>query len=140
MSDSVRHRVVQLGCALPEVIADESHEPHVAFRVGSKNFAWYVENEHGDCRVALLARVPPGENAALVATDGERFALPKYVARHGYVSYYLDLPHRPVDWAEVTELLADSYRLQAPQATRPAAGRSREIDWCARAAGAILLT
>jgi hypothetical protein len=108
MSDSVRHRVVQLGCALPEVIADESHEPHVAFRVGSKNFAWYVENEHGDCRVALLARVPPGENAALVATDGERFALPKYVARPGYVRYYLDLPPRPVDWAEVPELLADS--------------------------------
>ena len=34
---------------------------------------------------------------------------------HGYVSYLLDLTHRPVDWAEVTELLRDSYRLQAPK-------------------------
>ena len=39
----------------------------------------------------------------------------KYVARHGWVNYFLDLPDRPVDWAEVAELVRDSYRIQAPK-------------------------
>ena len=50
-----------------------------------------------------------------MASDPERFGLPKYVARHGYVSYFLDLPNRPPDWDEVDELVRDSYRLQAPK-------------------------
>jgi hypothetical protein len=50
----------------------------------------------------------------LVAMDGERFGLPKYVARHGWVRYYLDLADRTVDWDEVKELVRDSYRIQAP--------------------------
>jgi hypothetical protein len=31
------------------------------------------------------------------------------------VTSYLDLADRPVDWAEVAELVRDSYRLQAPK-------------------------
>jgi hypothetical protein len=58
--------------------------------------------------------VAPGENEELVATDPERFGLPKYVARHGWVTYYLDLPGRPVDWDEVAELVQESYIIQAP--------------------------
>ena len=72
-------------------------------------------NEHGDGRVALGVRADANENEELVASDPQRFGLPKYVARHGWVTYYLDLPDRPVDWAEVNELLRDSYRLQAPK-------------------------
>jgi hypothetical protein len=55
----------------------------------------------------------------LVATDPERFGLPKYVARHGWVTYYLDLPGRPVDWDEVAELVQESYIIQAPTRLAP---------------------
>jgi len=77
--------------------------------------AWFTVDEHGDGRVALGVRADAKENEALVAADPERFGLPKYVARHGWVTYYLDLPDRPVDWDEVAELVRDSYRLQAPK-------------------------
>jgi hypothetical protein len=30
------------------------------------------------------------------------------------VTYYLDLPGRPVDWDEVAELVQESYIIQAP--------------------------
>ena len=50
-----------------------------------------------------------------VAAALQLFGVPKYVARHGWVNYYLDLPDRPVDWDEVTELVTDSYRIQAPK-------------------------
>jgi hypothetical protein len=108
-------RVSELCLGLPEAVADDRHPPHRGFSVCGKNFAWYTENEHGDGRVALGVRTRLGENEALVGADAERFGLPKYVARHGWVTYYLDLPARPVDWDEVSELLRDSYRLQAPR-------------------------
>ena len=46
-------------------------------------------------RIALIVRAEAQENEGLVASDPQRFGLPKYVARHGYVSYFLDLPDRP---------------------------------------------
>ena len=82
--------------------------------MGRKNFAWFVVDEHGDGRIGLGVRAAPGENEELVATDPERFGLPKYVARHGWVTYYLDLPGRRVDWDEVAELVQESYIIQAP--------------------------
>lgn len=72
-------------------------------------------DEHGDGRIGLIVRTAPGENQALVASDPDLFGLPKYVARHGWVTYFLDLRDRPVDWEEAAELVRDSYLLQAPK-------------------------
>jgi predicted DNA-binding protein (MmcQ/YjbR family) len=108
-------RLTTICLTLPEAMADDRHPPHRGFVVGKKNFAWFTVNEHGDGRVALGIRANANENEELVASDPQRFGLPKYVARHGWVTYYLDVPGRPVDWAEVTELVRESYRLQAPK-------------------------
>jgi predicted DNA-binding protein (MmcQ/YjbR family) len=111
---ALRDRATELCLALPEATADDRHPPHRGFVVGTKTFAWFVVDEHGDGRIGLVVRAAPGENEELVASDPERFGLPKYVARHGWVTYYLDLP-RPADWDEVAELLRDSYLIQAPK-------------------------
>jgi len=116
MSDAkLLARLTEICLALPEAVAVDRHPPHRGFVVGKKNFVWYTVNEHGDGRVGLNVRAEAKENEALVASDPERFGLPKYVARHGWVTYFLDLADRPVDWAEVTELVRDSYRIQAPK-------------------------
>jgi hypothetical protein len=101
--------------AFPEVVVDDRHPPHRGFVVGKRNFAWFVVDEHGDGRIGLVVRAAPGENEGLVASDPKRFGLPKYVARHGWVTYYLDVPDRPVDWDEAAELVKDSFLLQAPK-------------------------
>jgi hypothetical protein len=109
-------RISDICLSLPETTADDQHPPHRGFTIAStKNFAWYTQDEHGDGRTALCVRVAPGENEALVDADPERFGLPKYVARHGWVNYYLDLPNRDIDWCELRELVRDSYRLRAPR-------------------------
>jgi len=112
---TVLARVTKLCMGLPEASADDRHPPHRGFVVNKKNFAWFTVDEHGDGRVALCVRAVGRENEELVASDPQRFGLPKYVARHGWVNYFLDLADRPVDWAEVAELVRDSYRLQAPK-------------------------
>ena len=108
-------RLTTICLGLPEASADDRHPPHRGFVVNGKNFAWFTVDEHGSGRVALAVRAGAGENEALVASDPERFALPKYVARHGWVTYHLDLADRPVAWDEVAELVRDSYRRQAPK-------------------------
>jgi hypothetical protein len=111
----LRDRATRICLALPEATAEDRHPPHRGFLVGKKNFAWFVVDEHGDGRIGLVVRAASGDNEALVSADPERFGLPKYVAHHGWVTCYLDLPQRPVDWDEVAELVRDSYRIQAPK-------------------------
>ena len=107
-------RATNICLALPEATADDRHPPHRGFLVGKKNFAWFVVDEHGDGRIGLGVRAALWRKRGVVAADPERFGLPKYVARHGWVTYYLDLPGCPVDWDEVAELVLESYIIQAP--------------------------
>jgi hypothetical protein len=107
-----RDRLVRLCRTLPEVTVTAHHQ-HVGFTVGGRTFAWHVDDEHGDGRVAVLCKAAQGENTALVASDPHRFYLPRYVGKRGWVGLRLDL--QDVDWGEVAELVADSYRLVAPR-------------------------
>jgi hypothetical protein len=96
---------------LPECAVEG--DQHHKLSVRGRTIGWHTVDHHGDGRVALTVRVPKGDNAALVASDGTRFFLPPYVARHGYVGLYLDTA--AVDWDEVRELITDAYRLVAPR-------------------------
>ena len=78
-----RDRLVWLCRTLPEATVT-AHDQHVGFQVRGRTFAWYVDDEHGDGRVAVLCKAPPGENTALVATDPHRFYLPRYVGSRGW--------------------------------------------------------
>lgn len=112
--DADLKRITEICLALPETTSYD-HVPHRGFKVAGKNFAWYTVNEHGSEMVALVVRTSLEEAEALIATDPERFVRPKYVARFGWVSYRLDLDSRRPDWAEVRELVLESYHVQAPK-------------------------
>jgi hypothetical protein len=115
-----RDRLVRLCRTLPEA-AVTAHDEHISFQVRGRTFAWYVDDEGGDGRVAVLCKTPPGENQGLVAADPHRFYLPRYVGKRGWVGLRLDL--QDVDWGEVAELVADSYRLVAPRRLAGLVGR-----------------
>jgi hypothetical protein len=110
-ADDPRARLVAICRALPEVTS--SGDQHVAFRVRNKTFAWYLEDHHGDGRVALCCKAAAGEQQALVAGDPVRFYKPAYLGPRGWVAVRLDLDD--VDWDEVAELALDAYRLTAPK-------------------------
>ena len=85
----------------------------VVFRVNRRSFAWFLDNHHGDGLVAVACKAVPGRAAKLVDTEGERYYLPPYLRRSGWVGLRLDVGD--VDWREVEELVEDSYRLVAPR-------------------------
>jgi len=113
-NDSRRDRITKLATALPEATAERSGslDQHVGYRVRGKPFAYYTVDEHNDGRIALHVKLGEGRQEAFVSSD-TRFFLPKYMAHHGWVA--LDLDAGKIDWAEIAELLRESYRLLAPK-------------------------
>ncbi len=87
---------------------------HIAFIVRGRTFGYFTDDHHGDGRLAVMIKVPPGEQAVLVAADPERFFVPPYLGHRGWVGLWLD--HPAPDWAEVRELVVESYCLCAPKA------------------------
>ena len=111
--DRHRERIIEIALGLPEANLPERQAAHLKFEVRGKTFAYYLVNHHGDGRLALATKCPPGEHRALAASEPERFFIPPYIGPKGWVG--LDLDAAPVNWDEVAELLATSYRLVAPK-------------------------
>jgi predicted DNA-binding protein (MmcQ/YjbR family) len=86
---------------------------HARFLVRQRTFAYFLDDHHGDGIVAVACKVPLGENADRAATDPTRCYLPAYIGPRGWLGLRLDTG--AVDWDEVAELVAASYRLVAPK-------------------------
>ncbi|MEV6520457.1 MmcQ/YjbR family DNA-binding protein [Longispora sp. NPDC051575] len=104
----VRDRLVALVATVPGVLVEDSFG-HTGFLLGRQRIAWLFVDHHGDGRLALCVKAPPGELESLVAADPDRYFAPAYV-RH-WVG--VDLFDTAPDWAEVAALLEQAWRLRA---------------------------
>lgn len=109
--DGVLERVRGICMKLPEVAETVTGRP--AFAVRKKTFVMYMDDHHGDGRLALWCKAAPGAQDVLVGADPERFFVPQYVGPQGWIGVRLDTP--PVDWAMVESLIEEAYVLQAPK-------------------------
>ena len=105
-------RLTKFAHALPEVEQADVGD-HVGYALNGKRFAWILDDHHGDGRVALNAKGERGTNSALAEVHPERYHLPKYVAKQGWIGLWLDLP--ACDLAEAEGLIRDAWRLAAPK-------------------------
>lgn len=106
-------RLRKVCLALPEAHEVEAWgEP--TFRVRKKLFAMFAsaESHHGGGRPAVWCKAGPGNQELMVRAAPKRFFVPPYVGPSGWIGVFLD---GAVDWAELAELLEDSYRLTAPK-------------------------
>jgi hypothetical protein len=111
--DDSRERTIAICEAFPEVEIGSRTGQHLNFSVRGKKFAYHLVDHHGDGRVALTCKAGPGVMDSLVAAEPERYFRPPYMARHGWVGYYLDTGE--IDWQRIQELLAEAYVLTAPR-------------------------
>jgi len=106
-------RLRKLCLALPE-----AHEVEAwgapTFRVKNKLFAMFADasNHHGGGRPAVWCKAAPGNQELMIGLAPMRFFKPPYVGPSGWIGTWLD---GTVDWAEVADLLTDSYLLVAPK-------------------------
>lgn len=104
-------RLRRICLALPEATEKEAWgDP--TWRVRDRIFAMQKGNVEGH-RPSVWVKAPEGDQAALVASDPERFFVPPYVGGKGWVGVYLD--RDDLDWDELAELVEESYRLIAPK-------------------------
>ena len=106
-----RTRLLDICLALPE--AQASGDQHIRFHVRNKTFGYYLDDHHGDSRVALCCKVPTGDLDPLVALDPERYFVPQYLGSKGWLGVRLDL--HDVEWDEIAKFVRVSYGLIAPK-------------------------
>jgi predicted DNA-binding protein (MmcQ/YjbR family) len=103
-------RVRRICLALPEA-EERPFGGHTAptFRVRDKIFV--MTSEDG---TSMTMKAPKGAQPILVASEPERFFVPKYVGPKGWIGVHLNLTEAP-DWDEMAEMIAESYCLTAPK-------------------------
>ena len=111
MSDDPLDRLRAICLALPEAVERGGVAEHT-FRVRDKIFAMFLDNHHGDGRVAAWCKAPRGMQDILVGSDPGRYFVPPYVGHHGWVGVRLE---GAVDWDAVADLVAEGYRMTAPK-------------------------
>lgn len=91
MSDGPVDRVRRACFAFPGVTEKLAWgEP--TFRAGGRMFATFASGttHHGDGRDALWCRAPAGAQAALVEAAPDRFFVPPYVGKDGWLGIHLE--------------------------------------------------
>jgi hypothetical protein len=111
MTDALS-RVRSLCLALPETTERLSHGAPTWFVRDKKTFVMYLDDHHGDGRLALWCAAPADVQPALVREEPERFFVPPYVGPRGWLGVRLDVD---VDWDEVAGIVEDAYRMVAPK-------------------------
>ena len=110
-----RERLEKLAmiCIVLPGTSKEVMHGHVAFKVGKKTFAYYLNDHHGDGIVSVCCKVLTGDNERLIDANPRKFYLPAYIGPRGWVALRLD--RATVDWGEVQELIRGSWEQMAPK-------------------------
>jgi hypothetical protein len=98
--------------ALPEVTERLSHGSPTWFVRDKKTIVMYLDDHHGDGRLAIWCAAPDGAQAALVEAEPKRFFRPPYVGHRGWLGLRLDIDP---DWDEIAAVVEDAYRVVAPK-------------------------
>lgn len=113
-ADWLLARVSELAAALPEVEARESHGTPAWAIKGGKFFGYFSDRHHGEPHIALLVKTSgQDEMSALIDADPEAWFRPAYYGASGWAGLILN--RADVDWDQVSDWLARSWRSVAPK-------------------------
>ncbi|HEV8535228.1 MAG TPA: MmcQ/YjbR family DNA-binding protein [Candidatus Limnocylindria bacterium] len=105
-----RVRAICLG--LPDTSERLSHGAPTFFIRQKKSFVTYLDDHHGDGRLAVWCASPAGMRDGLVRADPERYFVPPYVGNLGWIGVRLD---RGLDWDDVERIIREAYVAVAPK-------------------------
>jgi hypothetical protein len=112
-ADRQRKRIASMLAHLPEAATVASHG-HLQLLVRKKCFGYFLDDHHGDGRIALSLKSSPDIRDLLEQMAPREFHLPKYVGNKGWIGLWLD--GKAVNWGAVELALREAYLLAAPKA------------------------
>ncbi len=109
MSEEILQQLRTICLAFPEA-TEGAGVGNPSWRVRDKIFAMRhdLHNEQWSC----WCKVGSGLQTMLVESEPERYFIPPYVGKHGWVGFWL---HDALDWVVIADLIDKSYRLIAPK-------------------------
>ena len=111
-------RIREICLGLPETSERPSHGAPTFFVRGKRAFLMVLVDHHGDGRFAIWCAAGDGVQGLLVGSDPERFFVPPYVGRRGWLGVRLD---RGLAWEEIAGIAEDAYAEVAPASLMEAA-------------------
>ena len=122
-------RVRQICLSFPETSERLSHGAPTFFIRAKHSFVMYLDDHHGDGRLALWCSSPPGAQAMLVDGEPDHYFIPPYVGPSGWVGVRLDRIGRKLGWPEVAGIIEQAYlhrSSRAPGARQRAAAHAEQ--------------
>jgi len=110
-SDVAYERVRAIGLGFPAAEEKLSHGAP-SFHVRGKMFLTFVDDHHGDGRLAVWCKSSLEEQRRLVAGNPARFFVPPYVGVKGWVGVNVDAAN--ADWIDLAILVEEGWRSVAP--------------------------
>jgi hypothetical protein len=110
--DRQRKRVVRMVESLPGA-ATVASGTHLSLEVRAKKFGYFLEDHHGDGRIALNCKSSPDVRDLLQQSVPTQFHVPKYLGSRGWIGLWLDVDD--IDWAAVELAIREAYALTAPK-------------------------
>ena len=99
-------RVRAICLALPDVTERPSHGSPAWFIKDKRTFVMYLDDHHGDGRLALWCAAPEGAQEMLVEGAPDHYFRPPYVGHRGWVGVRLD---RELGWDEIAGVIEDAH-------------------------------
>jgi hypothetical protein len=110
--DSALAMVREICLALPGAGERLSHGAPAFFIDGKQQFVMFMDDHHGDGRLALWCAAPAGAQAALTASSPDRYFVPPYVGHRGWIGLRLD---RDAARDEIAGVIEDAWLDRAPK-------------------------
>src|SRR4051812_27786280 len=96
----------EIRATLPETSERPSHGAPAFFYREKKCFLMFMDDHHGDGRLAIWCAAPPGSQEVLAQAAPAKFSRPPYVGHRGWLGVEL----RAIDdWDEVAGIVEDAY-------------------------------
>jgi hypothetical protein len=108
-------KVRRICLALPDTSERLSHGAPTFFIREKRSFVTFMDDHHGDGRLAIWCAAPPGAQRTLASARPEHFFLPPYVAHLDWLGVRLD---RDLSWDEVGRVIQDAYATVSPRVPR----------------------
>ncbi len=103
--------MVRTATARPPKATERISHGSPAFFVGTgKCFLMFLDDHHGDGRLAAWYAAPDGVQAEMVETEPDRFFIPPYVGHRGWLGVHLV----GIEQVELNAIAEDAYRSVAP--------------------------
>ena len=118
-----RQRIAKMVAKLPEAGTKPAGR-HMSLEVRGKRFGWFLDDHHGDGRVALNCKGSAALHDMLENLAPAHFHVPKYV--RGWVGLWLDVPK--LDWSLVETVVREAWSLAAPKKLVRNDKRSRTLS------------